>query len=213
MKATHIHLVTHAKSQESTLILPFSFVLFNFFLTMSQGTWDLSSLTRHRTHIPCSGSTEPLLLDCQGIPLEFIFSFFYAFSTEQVNSFFEKCVSDPVFHFLKAFHNFALVWRPKFKLLMRNCEALPSSPAFSLPYSPHSLHRPFPLFLHVHPCPISGPLHLTLSLTIILFVYSPPITVWFSSFTPQLKSHLWVNFISIKKKKRHLMRVPWWLSG
>ena len=30
--------------------------------------WDLSALTRDRTHAPCSGSTESQLLDHQGSP-------------------------------------------------------------------------------------------------------------------------------------------------
>ena len=160
---------------------------------------------------PAVEAQSPHYWTAREAPLTSFFPFSMPFSTEQVNSFFKKnCVSDPIFHFLKALHNFELVWRLKIKLVMRNWVALPSSPTFSLPYSPHSWHQPFPLFLHVHLCPVSGPLHLTLFLTIILFVHSPPIPVWFSFFMPQLKSHLWVNFISIKKK---IESISWEFPG
>ena len=51
----------------------FSFYfLFFFSLAMLQDMWNLSSLTRSRTHAPCRRSTEPYPLDHQGGP-PFIF--------------------------------------------------------------------------------------------------------------------------------------------
>ena len=47
----------------------FSFYFLFFFpLAMLHDMWDLSSLTRGRTHAPCSRSTEPEPLDHQGSP-------------------------------------------------------------------------------------------------------------------------------------------------
>ena len=51
-----------------SLPLSFYFYLFIYFLASPRVMWDLSSLTRVRTHDPCSGSRESQPLDCQGIP-------------------------------------------------------------------------------------------------------------------------------------------------
>ena len=52
-------------------------VFFFFFLAMPWGMWDLSFLTRDRTHVPCSGSMEYQPLDHQGSSqrLSFVFCF------------------------------------------------------------------------------------------------------------------------------------------
>ena len=42
------------------MYIPFSKFIYLFYLLVAlQGMWDLSSLTRDLTHVPCVGSMEP----------------------------------------------------------------------------------------------------------------------------------------------------------
>ena len=53
----HLDSMKAGSSPHTSLSFLFVWIIFCFVLAVLRGTWDLSSLTRDRTHSPCSGST------------------------------------------------------------------------------------------------------------------------------------------------------------
>ena len=83
------------------------FLSFFFFFALPQGMWDLSSLTRDWTQVPCIGTVESLPLGCQGSPWWFL-NMKFRYQMEPTAAWSVKMELHT--YSLKAFKKYALQW-------------------------------------------------------------------------------------------------------